>query len=187
MTKHNISPPFTVPDLRAVIRRADLLHPTFVVTYRYRYHRDIFPGKSPRGISRCYAALSVLLFFQFLLLICYSMDDTITFGPSGQEWHYSKTTKTYDLSGGSVKKLTFPTSEGPKETSITISPESSALVIVDMQNFFLDPKCRDHPNGLKAVEPTIKVIEKCRAAGIQVYDNLYLFPESLSTYESQYC
>jgi nicotinamidase-related amidase len=39
---------------------------------------------------------------------------------------------------------------------------------VDMQNFFLDSKCMDHPNGLKAVGPTIKAIEKCRELGIQI-------------------
>lgn len=92
----------------------------------------------------------------------------MTFGPPGQEWHYSQSSRTYDLSRDSATKLTFSTTEGAKGTSITISPESSALVIIDMQNFFLDPKCRDHPNGLKAVEPTIRVIEKCREAGIQV-------------------
>ena len=67
--------------------------------------------------------------------------------------------------------MMIPTTEGPKETSVTIDPESSALVVVDMQNFFLDPQCMDHPNGLNAVEPTIKVIEKCRDAGIQVYSS----------------
>lgn len=91
-----------------------------------------------------------------------------TFGPPGREWVYTKATKTYDLSGESTNKFIFTTTEGPKDVSVVISPESSALVIVDMQNFFLSPKCRDHPNGLKAVEPTIKVIEKCRQAGIQV-------------------
>jgi phosphatidylethanolamine-binding protein len=96
------------------------------------------------------------------------MTTDITFGPPGQEWHYSPSTKTYDLSGGSAKKLTIPTTEGPKAL-ITLAPEKMALVIVDMQNFFLDPSCMDHPNGLKAVEPTIKVIEKCRYLGIQVY------------------
>jgi hypothetical protein len=96
------------------------------------------------------------------------MISDLIFGPPGQEWHYSKSTKTYDLSGGAGKKLTFPTTEGPKETLVTIGLESTALVIVDMQNFFLDSKCMDHPNGLKAVEPTIKLIEKCREAGIQV-------------------
>jgi hypothetical protein len=96
------------------------------------------------------------------------MTSDISFGPPGQEWHYSPITKTYDLSGGSAKTITIPTTEGPEGTSITIAPESTALVIVDMQNFFLDSQCMDHPNGLKAVEPTIKVTEKCRQAGIQV-------------------
>jgi phosphatidylethanolamine-binding protein len=96
------------------------------------------------------------------------MSTDLTFGPSGQEWHYSQSSKTYDISGASTTKLTTPATEGPEETSFTISPDASALVIVDMQNFFLDAKCMNHPNGLKAVESTIKVIEKCREAGIQV-------------------
>jgi hypothetical protein len=96
------------------------------------------------------------------------MSSDISFGPPGQEWHYSTRTKTYDISGGSAKKMTISTTEGPKDTSVTIDPDSSALVVVDMQNFFLDPQCMEHPNGLKAVEPTITVIEKCREAGIQV-------------------
>jgi len=64
--------------------------------------------------------------------------------------------------------MTIATTEGPKDTSITIDPSISALVVVDMQNFFLSPEVRDHPLGLKAVEPTIRVIKKCREAGIQV-------------------
>jgi hypothetical protein len=95
-------------------------------------------------------------------------EDTISFGPEGQQWHYAKATKTYDISGGSPTKMTIPTTEGPKETFVTIAPEASALVVVDMQNFFLDPQCMKHPNGLSAVDPTIKVIEKCREAGVQV-------------------
>lgn len=102
------------------------------------------------------------------VLILPTMSSEVTFGPPGQEWHYSKTARTYDISGGSAKNIFIHTTEGPKETSVTIDPESSALVIVDMQNFFLDPQCMEHPNGLKAVEPTIKVIEKCREVGIQV-------------------
>jgi isochorismate hydrolase len=70
---------------------------------------------------------------------------------------------------GLKKKRTISTTEGPKETSIAIAPETTALVMVDMQNFFLDAKCMDHPDGLNAVGPTIKVIEKCRGEGIQVY------------------
>jgi len=92
----------------------------------------------------------------------------LTFGPAGEEWHYSKSTKTYDLSRGLSTKLIVPTTEGPEGTSVKIAPEISALVIVDMQNFFLDSQCMDHPMGLKAVEPTIRVVEKCREIGIQV-------------------
>lgn len=94
----------------------------------------------------------------------------ISFGPESQQWHYLKATKTYDISGDSPTRLTIPTTEGPKETSVSIDRKTSALVIVDMQNFFLDEQCVgiQHPTGLAAVEPTIKVIEKCRDAGIQV-------------------
>lgn len=63
--------------------------------------------------------------------------------------------------------MTIPTTQGVS-ASITIDPEATALVIVDMQNYFLDPQCNEHVTGLKAVEPTIKAIEKCREAGIQV-------------------
>jgi hypothetical protein len=94
--------------------------------------------------------------------------EEVTFGPLDQEWTYSKITKTYDLSRRTSNPLTIQTSEGVEGTSITISPKKTALVIVDMQNFFLDAQCMEHPNGLKAVEPTIGVIEACRKAGIQV-------------------
>jgi hypothetical protein len=110
------------------------------------------------------------------ILLPFTMSSDVTFGPPGQEWSYSKTAKTYDLSGESANKISIATTEGPEETSISLDPGASALVIVDMQNFFLDAQCMNHPNGLKAVEPTIKVIEKCRELGIQV--NSLLFPAS---------
>jgi nicotinamidase-related amidase len=96
------------------------------------------------------------------------MSSDLSFGPSDQQWHYSQSTKTYGLSGASTKKLTIRATEGPEGTSFSISPEATALVIVDMQNFFLDSKCMSHPAGLKAVEPTINLISKCRELGIQV-------------------
>jgi isochorismate hydrolase len=96
------------------------------------------------------------------------MSSDLIFGPLGQEWHYSKSMKMYDLCNGAIEKITFATTEGPPETYVTITPEATVLVIVDMQNFFLDSKCVDHQNGLKAVGPTIKTIERCRELGIQV-------------------
>ncbi|KAH8805214.1 isochorismatase [Xylogone sp. PMI_703] len=92
----------------------------------------------------------------------------IVFGPEDQQWQYTQSTKNYDISYGSARKMTIATSEGSIGTSFTVDPASSALVIVDMQNFFLDAQCMDHPNGLKAIEPTIALIEKCRKVGIQV-------------------
>lgn len=110
------------------------------------------------------------------------MTSNLTFGPEGREWHYSPSSKTYDISNGSAKKITIPTTEGPADTSMTVDPLKTALVVVDMQNFFLDEKCMKHPNGLKAVEPTIKTIEWCRKVGIKViWLNWGLTDEDLQT------
>ncbi|KAF6820701.1 isochorismatase hydrolase [Colletotrichum sojae] len=92
----------------------------------------------------------------------------LVFGPPGDEWYYDKSSRTYDLTRGRTPVLTVGTSQGPTETFISVAPHSTALVIVDMQNFFLHPSCRDHPPGLAAVESTKKVIEKCRELGVQV-------------------
>ncbi|KAJ9131983.1 Isochorismatase [Pleurostoma richardsiae] len=99
--------------------------------------------------------------------------DTMTFGPAGDQWTYSRRTRTYDLTRGRSSaegrpSLTIGTTQGPAGTSIAVDPAASALVVVDMQNFFLHPDCRDHPAGLAAVEPTIRVVEKCREAGIKI-------------------
>ncbi|KAK0115595.1 hypothetical protein ONS95_000130 [Cadophora gregata] len=94
--------------------------------------------------------------------------ETLTFGPPNDTWTYDHPTKTWDLSNSSKRNLTFSTTEGLSDTSVTINPERTALVVVDMQNFFLDASCMEHPNGLKAVEPTARVVEWCRVVGVQV-------------------
>lgn len=94
--------------------------------------------------------------------------DVITFGLPDSQWQYTRSTKTYDLSRGKTKTLTMSTSAGKPDTKVKIATQTTALVIVDMQNFFLHPKCRDNPLGLKTVDPTIRAIKKCREAGIQV-------------------
>ncbi|GKT43119.1 peroxyureidoacrylate/ureidoacrylate amidohydrolase RutB [Colletotrichum spaethianum] len=96
------------------------------------------------------------------------MRPDLTFGPPGDEWHYERPSRTYDLTRGRSPAWTVGTSQGPVETSISVAPHSTALVIVDMQNYFLHPRCRDHPAGLAAVEKTERAIEKCRELGIQV-------------------
>ncbi|KAH8906329.1 isochorismatase [Coniochaeta sp. PMI_546] len=111
------------------------------------------------------------------------MAPDLTFGPPGEEWHYDRKTKTYDLTRNHARPAyKLRTTQGPGETSITISPSITALVVVDMQNFFLHPKCRDHPLGLAAVEPTLKVIARCRQLGIQIiWLNWGLTPSDLRT------
>lgn len=99
----------------------------------------------------------------------------LTFGPPGDQWVYDPWLRTYDLtraadpaSDTSRRRFTVETSHGPADVKITICPEQTALVVVDMQNFFLNPKCRDNPNGLAVVEPTANMVEKSRALGMKV-------------------
>ncbi|ROW07673.1 hypothetical protein VMCG_03535 [Cytospora schulzeri] len=102
-----------------------------------------------------------------------SPDGKLTFGGEDQ-WVYDKSTKTYDLTRGksddssSRPPLSIRTTQGPPDTKILISPSQTVLVIVDMQNFFLHPSCRAHPDGLAAVDPLLRTIEHCRRRGIQV-------------------
>jgi len=101
------------------------------------------------------------------------MAPDLSFGPQGNQWYYTRDTKTYDLTrgngqGDSVKNFNIATTQGFSDTSITIDPAQSALVVVDMQNYFLDARCRSYPAGLATVEPLLKVIEKCREVGVQV-------------------
>ncbi|KAL5535373.1 hypothetical protein ACEPAF_3467 [Sanghuangporus sanghuang] len=54
------------------------------------------------------------------------------------------------------------------ERRIRIDPKKSALVVVDMQNFFLHPDLRDHPKGLKCVDPLLDMIPPLRKAGVKI-------------------
>lgn len=97
----------------------------------------------------------------------------LTFGPPGDQWTYDRQSRTYDLTrgaGGSSPPapIRIRTTRGPPDTSILVAPASAVLVVIDMQNFFLHPSCRSHPGGLAAVGPLLKVIERCRGAGVQV-------------------
>ncbi|KAL1882271.1 hypothetical protein Daus18300_000757 [Diaporthe australafricana] len=97
-------------------------------------------------------------------------DGPLTFGPPGDQWTYDRSSKTYDLTRGghSQPPMRIRTSRGPADTSILVDPSATVLVIVDMQNYFLHPSCRSHPSGLAAVGPLLRVIERSRAAGVQV-------------------
>ncbi|KAL5116263.1 hypothetical protein ACEQ8H_005821 [Pleosporales sp. CAS-2024a] len=92
----------------------------------------------------------------------------IPFG-GGEQWLYLPATKKFDLSRGSQPKMVFDCEEADRNHSgFMIDPGTSVLVIVDMQNYFINPLYRDHAAGIAAIEPTIKAIERCRKEGIQV-------------------
>lgn len=94
-------------------------------------------------------------------------NDIIKVGLSG-DWHYDTINRAYDLSRRSEKRVALPISHSKEAESVIIDPRKTALVIVDMQNAFLHPRCRDHPLGLETVQPIVKTITKCREVGIEV-------------------
>ncbi|KZT58685.1 Isochorismatase hydrolase, partial [Calocera cornea HHB12733] len=85
-------------------------------------------------------------------------------------WLYDTASNTFDLTRkkATKKALTVPTlSKG--NSSITFAPERSALVIIDMQNFFLHPELRPGSElGRIAVDPTLKMIDAFRAQGMPI-------------------
>ncbi|KAK3213616.1 hypothetical protein GRF29_28g425396 [Pseudopithomyces chartarum] len=92
----------------------------------------------------------------------------IAFGGQ-EEWLYLPATKKFDLSRGSEQKLVLECDEGKhNHTGFMIDPGTSVLIVVDMQNYFVNPIYRDHAAGIAAIEPTLRVIERCRKEGIQI-------------------
>ncbi|KAI0106882.1 Isochorismatase hydrolase [Daldinia grandis] len=97
------------------------------------------------------------------------MSRILTLGPKGNEWSYDKNAKIYNLTrGSSPPAFTLRTTKGPTDTSITLAPSLSALVVVDMQNLFLHPSCNNHPTGLVAVERTLELIRRCREIDVKI-------------------
>ncbi|KAL0951235.1 hypothetical protein HGRIS_007953 [Hohenbuehelia grisea] len=52
--------------------------------------------------------------------------------------------------------------------TVRIDAKASAVVIIDMQNFFLHPDLRDHPTGLKCVDPLLNVVPALRQRGVKI-------------------
>ncbi|KAI0141619.1 isochorismatase [Xylariaceae sp. FL1272] len=101
------------------------------------------------------------------------MAPDLTFGPPGRGTLYTWASRTFDLTragdaGANTWKFRLSTTHGAADTSVDIDPAHTALIVVDMQNIFLDPKCYDNPTGVAAIEPLIGVITRCRALGIEV-------------------
>ncbi|KAJ7708719.1 Isochorismatase hydrolase [Mycena rosella] len=89
-----------------------------------------------------------------------------TFGNVFNFW--TKRTDGWDLTRGNSTNaitLALPHPEG----NVTIQPAASALVIIDMQNFFLHPDLGGDPLGRALVPTTIDMIHAFRANGMKVF------------------
>jgi len=78
---------------------------------------------------------------------------------------------TYDLTRSMIAPTTKPVTipmTGSRQRAI-VEPSRSALVIIDMQNFFLHPELTPSAEGgRKAVEPTLKMVDAFRRNGMPV-------------------
>ncbi|KPI38200.1 Peroxyureidoacrylate/ureidoacrylate amidohydrolase RutB [Cyphellophora attinorum] len=93
--------------------------------------------------------------------------DAVTFGQGPDAWLYHPKSGVFDLTRRSNEKVHFP-SHTDNMTGLLVDPNRTILVIVDMQNFFINPDCYPHKAGLGAVNPLLRVMEKCRNLGIEV-------------------
>ncbi|EXK78353.1 hypothetical protein FOQG_16970 [Fusarium oxysporum f. sp. raphani 54005] len=96
------------------------------------------------------------------------MASALKFGPKGNQWYFDRDSRTYNLTRGRQPALRMAVSLTPSDTSVLVSPDITALIIVDMQNLFLDPKCGSHPKGLGVAGKLEEVIARCRELGVQV-------------------
>ncbi|KAI3340029.1 Isochorismatase-like protein [Ustulina deusta] len=97
------------------------------------------------------------------------MTSPLRFGLGEDWWVYHKDKKCYDISRDALGScFSFNTTQGQPGTTVLTGSRLTALVVVDMQNFFLHPQCNDYPEGLEAAERTVEVVAKCRKLGIQI-------------------
>jgi len=74
-----------------------------------------------------------------------------------------------DVTGGQPPPLTEGLLDIPVDGRVVrVEAKKTALVIIDMQNFFLHPDLRDHPKGLACVNPLMSVIPPLRKAGVKI-------------------
>lgn len=98
-----------------------------------------------------------------------SFATTLTFGPPGRQWRFDTITKTYDLTRNLIgNSYTFKTTHGPEGVSVKLASGKTALVVIDMQNYFLHPSLGGHPKGLASAKKLKLVLQRAREADIQV-------------------
>ncbi|KAJ8083861.1 hypothetical protein PM082_002627 [Marasmius tenuissimus] len=52
--------------------------------------------------------------------------------------------------------------------TLRVDSKVTALVVIDMQNFFLHPDIRNHPTGLECVDPLLRVVPVLRERGVKI-------------------
>lgn len=102
--------------------------------------------------------------------ITFPVPDLSLIGNLYSHWEYLGD-DTFDLTRSvslpTTTPLTIPMS-GTRKSAI-IEPSRSALVLIDMQNFFLHPEINPVAEaGRKAVEPMLKTIHAFRAKGMKI-------------------
>ncbi|GAA0318892.1 hypothetical protein GCM10008967_06820 [Bacillus carboniphilus] len=86
----------------------------------------------------------------------------IQFGNSTNYWIQSN--NTFDISRGAKKKYLMKSNP----YTVAFDHERTALVITDMQNFFLSKKLGRNHRGSKLVDPIIKAVKRARLIGMKV-------------------
>lgn len=95
-------------------------------------------------------------------------NESIIIGNASNFWRYSKK-NGFDLTRQNYHKTCSSICLETTTSPIIIDPARSALVIIDMQNFFLHPAVRSHNTGLAASKQLLEnAIPAARRAGIQI-------------------
>ena len=97
-----------------------------------------------------------------------SNNEKIIIGNASNFWRYSHE-NGFDLTRQNDEETFSPISLQTTTMPILIDPAHSALVIIDMQNFFLHPSLRDHSAGLAASNKLLEyAIPAAHKAAIQI-------------------
>ncbi|CUA68707.1 isochorismatase hydrolase [Rhizoctonia solani] len=87
-----------------------------------------------------------------------------TYGTSPHTW-IEHPSGLVDLSPNSTQGIKFSVFG---DRTVRLDPSKAALIVVDMQNYFLHPELRDHPTGLECVKPLKDVLPVLRQAGVNI-------------------
>ncbi|KAK7694705.1 hypothetical protein QCA50_001893 [Cerrena zonata] len=58
--------------------------------------------------------------------------------------------------------------EVEEDRVLRLNKSTTAIVIIDMQNYFLHPDIRSHPTGLACVDPLLKAVPALRSLGAEI-------------------